>query len=30
MAFEDFLVALSDDQFGKLRREKTLQSPDPA
>ena len=30
MAFEDFLVALRDDQLGKLRREKPLQPPDPA
>jgi hypothetical protein len=29
MAFEDFLVALRDNQFGKLRREKPLQPPDP-
>ena len=28
MAFEDFLVALRDNQFGKLRREKPLQPPD--
>ena len=30
MAFEDLLVALRDDQFGKLRREKALQPSDPA
>src|SRR5271163_610528 len=30
MAFEDFLVALRDDQLGELRREKPLQSPDAA
>ena len=29
MAFEDFLVALRDDQFGKLRCEKPFQPPDP-
>src|SRR6266446_1475351 len=28
MAFEDLLVTLRDDQFGKLRREKPLQSSD--
>ena len=28
MAFEDLLVALRDDQFGKLRREKALQPSD--
>jgi hypothetical protein len=28
MAFEDFLVALRDDQFGQLRREKPLQPSD--
>ena len=28
MAFEDLLVALRDDQFGKLRREEPLQPPD--
>jgi hypothetical protein len=28
MAFEDFFVALRDDQLSKLRREKPLQSPD--
>ena len=30
MAFEDFLVALRDNQFGELRCEKPLQSPDTA
>src|SRR3954464_10280546 len=30
MAFEDLLVALRDDHFGELRREKSLQPPDPA
>ena len=30
MAFEDFLVAPRDDQFGQLRREETFQPPDPA
>jgi hypothetical protein len=29
MAFEDFLVALRDDELGKLRCEKPLQPPDP-
>ena len=29
MAFEDLLVALRDDQFGKLRCQKPLQPPDP-
>src|SRR5215472_16611836 len=29
MAFEDFLVALRDDQFGQLWHEKPLQPPDP-
>jgi hypothetical protein len=28
MALEDFLVALRDDQFGKLRSEEPLQPPD--
>ena len=28
MAFEDLFVALRDNQFGQLRREKPLQSPD--
>src|SRR6516164_882593 len=28
MAFEDLLVALRDDQFGKLRRQKSFQPPD--
>src|SRR5215469_11050635 len=30
MAFEDFLVTVRDDQFGKLWREKSLQPPDPS
>ena len=30
MAFEDLLVALRHDQLGELRREETLQPPDPA
>ena len=30
MAFEDFLVPVRDNQFGKLRGEKPLQSPDAA
>ena len=29
MAFKDLLVTLRDNQFGKLWREKPLQSPDP-
>ena len=28
MAFEDLFVALRDDQFGKLRRQKPFQPPD--
>jgi hypothetical protein len=30
MAFEDFLVALRDDELGKLGREEPLQPADPA
>src|ERR1700757_2107736 len=30
MAFEDFFVAVRDDQFGELRCKEPLQSPDPA
>ena len=30
MAFEDFLVALRDDQLGELRSEEPLQPPDAA
>src|SRR6266536_6614319 len=29
MAFEDLLIALRDNQFGKLRREKALKPSDP-
>jgi len=29
MAFEDLLVAVRDNEFGQLRREKPLQPPDP-
>ena len=30
VAFEDLFIALRHDQFGQLRREKSLQPPDPA
>src|SRR6516165_280855 len=30
MAFKDFLVALRDNEFGQLRREKPLQPPNPS
>jgi hypothetical protein len=29
VTFKDLLVALRDNQFSKLRREKALESPDP-